>query len=314
MDKKTIDELRVFVQELVDSGVSKVEIGRKIEYSRSQVDKFLNGGTVSDKCLQGLMNLADEYEVAEKASHMKVEDLEFIRTRDAAGMLGLLAATEKMNGFSAILGNAGTGKTETTCFYANKVSENAVYIRCNCLMATRDILQEIGKACGFTVQMASKSDMFNDLVEQLMLNPKMLIFDEVDQIMPSRNINKIETIRNLHDIIKDYGNSMVLVGSRAVEHLFKRRSVLENYGQIDSRIDYMYKTQGLQESELHEIVAKFNISDSAKAEVVKIIDKTTKGGIRWLTKILKKCVDIADLKDGYITKEIVTEATQIMML
>jgi DNA transposition AAA+ family ATPase len=314
MAKKTNEELRLFVKNLIDNGAKQTEVGKELGVSRSQIHKFINGGNVSEEFLEQVELMYQKHDNYVSPLQMKVEDLEFIKTEDATSILGMLAFTEEMNGFGTVLGNAGTGKTETVQHYVNELSTNAVYIRCNCLMATRDIMKAIGKACGIMLHLSSKAEMFNDLVEHLIAHPKMLIFDEIDQIMPNRNINKIETIRNLHDIIKDYGNSIVLVGSLAVEHQLKKRGVSENYGQIDSRIDYMYKTQGLQESELIGIISRFNISEQAQMEVVNIIHKTTKGGIRRLTKILKKCVDLASLKDGHITKDIVREATQIMMI
>jgi len=315
MEQLRIDELKTFIISLIDSGVTQTEIGKRLGYSRSQVSKFVDGGKVSDEFLAAVEKLKEEHPEQKEVTEAKksVEDLDFILTKDAKNILGVCKATESINGFSAILGNAGTGKTETVKQFV-KSSSNAVYIRCNCLMATRDILKAIGRACGTVLQANSKSEMFEELIEYLIHNPKVLIFDEIDQIMPVKNINKIETIRNLHDIVKEYGNSLIMVGSLAVEHHFKKRSMNENYGQIDSRIDYVYKTQGLSEAELLNILSEFNIADSAKMEIVNLILRTTKGGIRWLTKVLNKCLDIAELEGGTITKDIVKSATTIMML
>jgi hypothetical protein len=105
-----------------------------------------------------------------------------------------------------------------------------------------------------------------------------------------------------------------MVGSLAVEHHFKKRNMNENYGQIDSRIDYVYKTQGLSEVELMKILSEFNVVDSAKADITKLIMRTTKGGIRWLTKIINKCLDIAESEDGVINKSVVKSATTMMMM
>lgn len=314
MEQLRIDELKTFIISLIDSGVTQTEIGKKLGYSRSQVSKFIDGGKVSDEFLAAVEKLKEEYpEQKEVKVKKSLKDLDFILTRDAKNILGVCKATESINGFSAILGNAGTGKTETVKQFV-KNSSNAVYIRCNCLMATRDILKAIARACGTVLQANSKSEMFEELIEYLIQNPKVLIFDEIDQIMPIKNINKIETIRNLHDIVKEYGNSLIMVGSLAVEHHFKKRNMNENYGQIDSRIDYVYKTQGLNEAELLNVLSEFDITDSAKIEIVNLILRTTKGGIRWLTKILNKCLDIAQFEGGAITKDIVSSATKIMML
>ncbi len=315
MEQPKIGQLKVFIISLIDSGMTQTEIGKKLGYSRSQVSKFLDGGKTSDEFLIAVEQLMKDYPEQKVVSKTKnsLEDLDFIFTKDAKNILGMCKATESINGFSAILGNAGTGKTETVKHFV-KSSSNAVYIRCNCLMTTRDILKAIGKSCGTVLQANSKSEMFDELIEYLIHHPKILIFDEVDQIMPMNNINKVETIRNLHDIVKEYGNSLILVGSLAVEHHLKKRNMNENYGQIDSRIDYLYKTQGLSEAELFNILSEFNVADSAKKEIITLILRTTKGGIRWLSKVLNKCLDIVDVEDETITNDIVKSATTIMML
>jgi DNA transposition AAA+ family ATPase len=315
MARKSVEELRGLVQGLVDNGASVVSVADEIGYSRSQVSSFTGGKDVSDRFLNKLREYFETVEDYETPTLKTTKDLEFRMTKDAKNIIGILVMTERFSGFSAIIGSAGTGKTEAVKHYVNNLSEQAVYIRCNHFMSVRDILRDIGKACGIMLQVTSKSDMFNDLVDHLIAHPKMLVFDEVDQIMPHKNINKIETIRNLHDVIKSHGSSVVIVGSPSVEYRLKqKRSVAENYGQLDSRIDYMYKTQGLQESEILEIVSEFDINEAAKMQVTELILKTTKGGIRWLTKVLEKCIDISRVDDGRITKDTVKEATQIMMI
>lgn len=307
-----VNQLKEYIEGLIKSGVSQTEIGKQLGYSRSQVSKFVDGGSVSDEFLEAVERIMEEKPLkVENQFKRSVADLEFIHTKDAINILGICKATEDINGFGAVLGNAGTGKTETVKQFV-KASERAVYIRCNCLMAVKDIIKATAKACGAVLQANSKSDMFIELAEFLQDNPRTIVYDEVDQIMPIKNINKVETIRNLHDMVKDNGTSVIMVGSPAVEHHFKKRNMNENYGQIDSRIDYVYKTHGLDERELISILSEFEIDKLGMTAMGETIMKTSKGGIRWLTKILTKCLDIAE--DGRITKEVVKGATEIMMI
>lgn len=312
-----IEELREFIKTLLNNGITQTEIGRQVNYSRSQINKFIEGGKVSEEFIESVEKFQEEYlkenRVEIKNVKKSIEDLDFVLTRDAKSILGVCKATEKMGGFAAILGNAGTGKTESVKHFV-KNSDRAVYIRCNCLMATRDILRAIAKACGTVLQATSKAEMFEELVEYLQYEPKTLIFDEVDQIMPVKTINKIETIRNLHDMVKDYGTSLIIVGSLAVEQHFKKRNMYENYGQIDSRLDYLYKTQGLNELEIQSIIAEFDVTESAIVELKRLIIGTTKGGIRWLSKILSKCIDIAEMENEQITEAVVKDASKIIMI
>lgn len=314
-----MNEKVLFIKSLIDKGITQTEIGRKLGYSRSQVNKFIEGGKVSDEFLAAVDKLIKEYDAVdtevkdETQFKNNLKELDFVLTRDAKNILGVCKATESINGFTAILGNAGTGKTEAVKHFV-KNNNKAVYIRCNCLMATRDILKAIARACGTTLQANSKSDLFEEIVDYLIDNPRVLIFDEIDQIMPIKNVNKIETLRNLHDTVREYGNSLIIVGSLAVEHQLKKRNMSENYGQIDSRIDYLYKTQGLSETEIMQVASEFDITDEAKIEMSNLILRSTKGGIRWFAKILDKCLDIARMEGSSITKDIVKDATSIMMI
>ena len=122
MEQPKIGQLKVFIISLIDSGMTQTEIGKKLGYSRSQVSKFLDGGKTSDEFLIAVEQLMKDYPEQKVVSKTKnsLEDLDFIFTKDAKNILGMCKATESINGFSAILGNAGTGKTETVYQLAKK--------------------------------------------------------------------------------------------------------------------------------------------------------------------------------------------------
>ncbi|WP_427340866.1 AAA family ATPase [Caloranaerobacter sp. DY30410] len=319
IDFGRVERLQEFLNDLIErKGISQKEIADKLKVSHSLIWKFRKKGEASEKFIDELEKFEKEYMDSQINSPVVKQvaftgTFDFIRTRDAENIIGLCMATESINGIGVVIGNAGTGKTRALKEYA-KNNPKAVYIRADCLMSAKGLLKEIGRQIGAEIEGTDIRDMMYSIVDNLSINPKTIIIDEVEQLMPANSIRKIEIIRTIHDLTKEYGNSLIMAGPPIVEHKLKKRSIKENYGQIDSRIDYLYKTQGLSKDEIMNILDGFNITESAKQDITNLVLRTTKGGIRWLSKILKKCTDIASVEDGTITRETLKKATSIMMI
>jgi type II secretory pathway predicted ATPase ExeA len=153
--------------------------------------------------------------------------------------------------------------------------------------------------------------MKDNLVEFLKENPKTLIIDEVDKLFQANSIKKVEVLRDIQEETSEFGNTLILAGAPFIRDLMKRRTLRENYGQVDSRMDYIYETQGLSEKEIGGILEGFKMDKAAHKHITSLVIKTTRGGIRWLSKILTRCADIAG--EGSITLEVVMEACSMMM-
>ena len=313
MREERVKELREFVEQLIANGIKQSDIAKELGYDRSYLYKLLRAEEISDAFMNALAEFKNRYESGNLHARENVLSSDFILTRDAKAILGVLKATREMHGFAAIIGNAGTGKTQSVKEFASNHA-NVIYVRCNCLMRTKGVMKALAKKVNLSFTSSDQADMFEELIEYFEENPAMMIFDEIDQIMPNGSVNKLETIRNLYDATKDAGCAIVIVGSPAVEGKLKLRSGKENYGQIDSRIDYIYKTNGLLKQEVSEILDTLNITADAKKEVMELAMTTTKGGIRWLSKVIDKCINIAMAENKKIDNDVVAGAIQIIML
>lgn len=312
---KRIETLQQFLTDLLENkGMKQQAIADAIGFSHTYIWSFRKEGKASDEFLQAL-----EKYMQEMGEPVSVPDyapaalrMDFITTQDAKEILGLCQATVALNGIGAVLGNAGTGKTHTLQEFARR-NPNAVFIRAHGMMSRHGLLKTIARAIGSTPD-GRGEDMLEDIIETLRSQPRVLIIDEIEQLMPAKNITKIEILRTIHDETKDYGNSLIIAGPGWVEQKLKRRTIGENYGQIDSRIDYLYKTKGLLQDEIMTITKSYNATDDARKYIAGLITQTTKGGIRYLSKLLKKCLDEASVHDGVITLDVVKRATAMMML
>lgn len=309
-----IEVLQQFLTELIEKrGIKQQDIADAIGKSHTYIWSFRKEGKASEEFLQRLEQYMDEMNASRLKSYASfMGNVDFVRTKDAGNILGLCVATEKMNGIGAVLGNAGTGKTHALKEYV-KHNPKAVFIRANGMMSRWGLLKAIGKAIGTTIE-ARGEEMLEEIIETLQQQPRVLIVDEIEQLMPAKNITKIEILRTIHDETKEFGNSLIIAGPVWVEQKLKKRTVGENYGQIDSRIDYLYKTEGLTQDEIMTVMKDFQATEDARKYIASLITRTSKGGIRWLSKLLQKCLDEASLKDGMITLDVVRSATSMMML
>lgn len=326
--------LRDFIQSLIDNGATQTSIGDSIGYNRTQIYKFVkNNGKVSDEFLNKVEELKTRYEAEnqeetevaatkEQVKSISTEEAKgiannkcingkFILTRDAKNIMGICKLTKDRAKFTAVLGGAGTGKTVTVEEFVKNSNGEAIYIRCFSTWKKKKIIQKVGQKLGFTFSTSDESDMLEELAEFLLENPVMIIFDEVDQIVPPKTVAKLETIRNLYDLICEGGSGIMLIGSPRMKAILEKRTENENYGQIDSRINFTYVTQGLTEEESRIILSEYNMTEDAKEALIEKVIDSRKGGLRILKNVLDRCVDLVG--DEIITKQIVRNAIALML-
>lgn len=314
-----VSKLQEFINDMLNNkGVTQQAIAKALGVSHSQISVFKKDGKGSDDFLNAVeryqAEIMDTQNQSEKPTERKhTPSLDFIRTADASNIMGLCVAAESINGIGVVLGNAGTGKTYTLEEFA-RFSTKAVYIKVNCAMNLKNLIKWIGKNIGIEVEGSSVWDMMYCIIEELKINPKTIIIDEVEQLMQGNSIKKVEVLRHIHEDSKKYGNCLIMAGPLFIEHILKKRSIKENYGQVDSRINYMYKTTGLSREEIMSILEDYDATENAKAEIAGLTLKTNKGGIRFLTNLLGKCVDIAAMEGTAITREVVVKASRMMMI
>ena len=103
-----------------------------------------------------------------------------------------------------VYGEPGLGKTQTINWWAFK--NDAILVRCTQLMAAKWLLNEILDYMT-EIKPYYTSDCFNAVVRNLILNPKVLIVDEIDYL--TIDSKAIETLRDIHD---KTNVSVILVG------------------------------------------------------------------------------------------------------
>ena len=171
-----------------------------------------------------------------------------------------------------VYGEPGLGKTQTINWWAFK--NNAILVRCTQLMSARwllsEILEEMGEIYGYKI-----SDCFKLVVRNLLVNPQIIIIDEVDYL--TVDSRAVETLRDIHD---KTNVPIVLVGMinaksrlKKFNHLYDRLSEIVKFEKF-SKADIKTIVQELSEVEMTDCAIRYIYTNLNRfRQIVKVINK-----------------------------------------
>ena len=187
-------------------------------------------------------------------------------------MNNLQNRAEGVPGMALVYGEPGLGKTQTINWWAFK--NNAILVRCTQLMSARwllsEILEEMGEIYGYKI-----SDCFKLVVRNLLVNPQIIIIDEVDYL--TVDSRAVETLRDIHD---KTNVPIVLVGMinaksrlKKFNHLYDRLSEIVKFEKF-SKADIKTIVQELSEVEITDCAIRYIYTNLNRfRQIVKAINK-----------------------------------------
>ena len=187
-------------------------------------------------------------------------------------MNNLQNRAEGVPGMGLVYGEPGLGKTQTINWWAFK--NNAILVRCTQLMSARwllsEILEEMGEIYGYKI-----SDCFKLVVRNLLVNPQIIIIDEVDYL--TVDSRAVETLRDIHD---KTNVPIVLVGMinaksrlKKFNHLYDRLSEIVKFEKF-SKNDIKTTVQELSEVEMTDCAIRYIYTNLNRfRQIVKVINK-----------------------------------------
>ena len=187
-------------------------------------------------------------------------------------MNNLQNRAEGVPGMGLVYGEPGLGKTQTINWWAFK--NNAILVRCTQLMSARwllsEILEELGEIYGYKI-----SDCFKLVVRNLLVNPQIIIIDEVDYL--TVDSRAVETLRDIHD---KTNVPIVLVGMinaksrlKKFNHLYDRLSEIVKFEKF-SKNDIKTIVQELYEVEMTDCAIRYIYTNLNRfRQIVKVINK-----------------------------------------
>jgi len=133
-------------------------------------------------------------------------------------------------GMALVYGSPGLGRTHTVLWWYSQ--NNGIYVPAKRYMSPRWLLHEIVSELGASPS-RQVADLFLQCKDLLMENPRTIIIDEIDYLIPDA---KVEVLRDIHDTI---GTPIVMVGMEMVDkklmrlkHLFDRISEVVKFSDL----------------------------------------------------------------------------------
>ena len=112
----------------------------------------------------------------------------FVMTNNAKNFItltnNLLNRGKNVSGMALVYGEPGVGKSHTALWWVAN-NDNAIHVQVTQTMTPRWLLSEIVKELG-EYPAARTSDLFNQIVKSLILDPKILMIDEVDYLIDKK--------------------------------------------------------------------------------------------------------------------------------
>ncbi len=222
----------------------------------------------------------------------------FVRTKNVKNFIttinNLQNRAEGVPGMALVYGEPGLGKTQAALWWA--ANNNVVFVSAKQSMTTRWLLEDIVKDMGDTPAFKT-SDLFEQIVVELIKHPRLIIVDEIDYLATDKCA--VEMLRDIHDRTH---NPILLIGMamadkklKRYKHLFDRFSEVLHF-DIFSFEDVNSLINDLSEVKFSTDAIQYVYQNGNRfRQIVKIINKAenyaTANDISEITiKEVQKCV------------------------
>ncbi len=211
--------------------------------------------------------------------------IEFIKTTNVKNFItltnNLINRANGVPGMALVYGEPGLGKTRVATWWS--ANNDAIFVSATQVTTPRSLLEEIVKEMG-EVPLFRSSDLFNQVVQYLIKDPKVLIIDEVDYL--TKDKCGIEILRDIHSRTH---TPIILIGMR-----FAKRN-LKRYTHLTDRFSEVLRFEPFSTKETDTLInglSEINFTEDA----IKYIHQAG-FGFRQIVKFVDKAETIAEAND-----------------
>jgi len=143
----------------------------------------------------------------------------------------------------------GVGKTISI----SKIKDefDAIVLRQNQTWTKSSVLKLLARELSIDSKSKTSSELFNEVIDSLMINPRPIIIDEIDGLLGADRFNILEFFRDIHDVS---GNVIVLVGMESCN------SRLKNHPHFYSRIVEKVKFRNIGADDIKKFVKQCEVA------------------------------------------------------
>lgn len=231
----------------------------------------------------------------------------FIRTKNVKRFVGLMDELQKLPPnipkLALVYGEHGLGKTHSIIWWATR--NDAIYVRANNEMTQNGLLkaivEELGERAYFYMQ-----ENYNLILKHLKQNPQIVIVDEVDYLVGSKNV--IEILRDIQD---NTGVPIILVGMGAMDKKIAR------FKHFEDRIYKKLRFEHFSPDDIKEILEQITEIKFTEDAILYLSTRTNQ--FRQLVKLLEKIEKLSQRNsinefDEYTLKGILNERQNLKTL
>ena len=224
----------------------------------------------------------------------------FIKTKNVKRFVALMDELQKLPPnipkLALVYGGHGLGKTNTIIWWATR--NDAVYVRANNEMTQgallREILEELGERPFYISQ-----ENFNLIVKILKQQSRIIIVDEVDYLVGSKNV--IEILRDIQDLT---GCPVVLSGMGAMDKKIAR------FKHFEDRLFKKLKFEQFNSSDIKEIIEELTELNFTEDAIEYLATRTNQ--FRQLVMLINKIEKLSETNkiqeiDEYTLKGLLNE-------
>ncbi len=210
---------------------------------------------------------------------------EFIKTANVKNFItlinNLINRGKGVPGMALVYGEPGLGKTNVATWWA--ANNDAIFVSAIQVSTPRSLLEEIVKEMG-EVPLFRSSDLFEQVVKNLIKEPRVLIVDEIDYL--TSNKCGIEILRDIHDRTH---TPIILIGMK-----FAKRN-LKNYAHLTDRFSEILQFKPFSIEETGMLIDGLSEIKFTE-ETIKYVHQTGYG-FRQIVKLIDKAETIAEAND-----------------
>ncbi len=205
----------------------------------------------------------------------------FVKTKNVKNFIALMhnlqTRAEGVPGMALVYGEPGLGKTHSVVWWA--MQNDAVFLRCTNLMSARWLLEELVEELG-EIPYSRFSDLFNQVIAQLIRQPRVIIVDEIDYL--AVDTRAIETLRDIHD---KTDVPVVLIG------MSKSNRKLMRYKHLFDRVSEILKYEPFDKKDISKIIDELSEVEMTECAKELIFNKTNR--FRQIVKFINKAEQVA---------------------